>query len=101
MEYPTRRWKSDCLGSLLYGCVKTAETWQQYRAASFGQPWGSLAVRGESPAAFDRPGIPPGGVAPRSDILDILRSSRLASRAPGRSRCDAGLSPRTASPLET
>ena len=40
----------------------------------------SRGYRGESPAAFDRRCIPPGGVAPPS-IPRYSRSSRLASRA--------------------
>ena len=51
---------------------------------------GDLAARGETPAAFDRRSIPAGRVAPRSHIARYARSSRLASRAPRRSRCFAG-----------
>src|SRR6266542_2183394 len=40
-----------------------------------------LAARGASPAAFDRPGIPAGGVAPRSDIARY--SSLVAPCPPG------------------
>ena len=50
----------------------------------------SLAARGKSPAAFERPCIPADGVARRSHMVDYARFSRLVSRAPGRSRCDAG-----------
>ena len=50
----------------------------------------ALAARGETPAAFERRCIPAGGVARRSHIPGYARSSRLASRAPRRSRCHAG-----------
>ncbi len=54
----------------------------------------SLAARGESPAAFDRRCIPPGGVAPRSQMPKFAPSSRLALAGRGivttRSRCNAG-----------
>jgi hypothetical protein len=56
-----------------------------------------LAARGETPAAFDGRSIPAGCVAPPSNIPEYSQSSRLASRAPRPSRCDAGLSPRAAS----
>ena len=49
-----------------------------------------LAARGESPTAFDRRCIPPGGVAPRSQMPQFAPSSRLASRAHRQSRCNAG-----------
>ena len=48
------------------------------------------AARGGTPAAFERRSIPAGCVAPRSHIHGYARSSRLASRAPRRSRCYAG-----------
>ena len=49
-----------------------------------------LAARGATPAAFERRCIPSGCVAPRSHTHGYARSSRLASRAPRRSRCNAG-----------
>ena len=51
---------------------------------------GGLTARGKSPAAFERRYITPDGVARRSHIVEYARSSRLVSRAPRRSRCDAG-----------
>ena len=50
----------------------------------------TLAARGETPAAFEQRSIPAGCVAPRSHMHGYARSSRLASRAPRRSRCYAG-----------
>ena len=57
-------------------------------------PWGVYpcqAARGEGSAAFEQPCIPPGVVAPRSNVARHAPSSRLAGRAPDRSRCDARL----------
>src|SRR5438093_7681832 len=56
----------------------------------------TLAVRGESLAAFDGRGILAGRVAPPSNTGRYSRSSRLAREAPRPSRCDARLSPRAA-----
>ena len=47
------------------------------------------AVRGRSRAAFERSCIPPSVVALRSNTARYAPSSRLAGRAPDRSRCDA------------
>ena len=49
-----------------------------------------LAACGKSPAAFDRPCIPPGLRCLLVAYAQYAPSSRLASRAPDRSRCDAG-----------
>ena len=48
-----------------------------------------LAARGESPTAFDWRCIPRAGVAPRSQMPQFAPSSRLATRAPRQSRCNA------------
>ena len=50
-----------------------------------------LGGRGESPAAFDRRCIPPELRCSSLTYWEYARSSRLVSRAPRRSRCDAGL----------
>ena len=64
------------------------------------QPRAPLAVCGESPAAFDRRCIPPGGVVPRSQTAGIF--PRRALQEPGAASLRTGLdatlgSPRTAS----
>ncbi len=51
---------------------------------------GTVAARGESPAAFDRSCIPADGVASRSNTVRYSPSSRLVSQAHLRSRCNAG-----------
>ena len=58
--------------------------------AGFGNCDHSLAARGESPTAFDWRGIPRAGVASRSKMPQFAPSSRLATRAPRQSRCNAG-----------
>ena len=50
----------------------------------------SPSARGATTAACERRCTPSGGVAPRSHMPDMLVSSRPASRAPRRSRWDAG-----------
>ena len=60
------------------------------RPTSCGSRKRGRGGRGKSPAAFDRPCIPPDCVVPRSHTRKYARSSRLVSRAPDRSRCDAG-----------
>ena len=49
-----------------------------------------LAACGKSPAAFDRPCIPAELRCPSVTYAEYAPSSRLVSRAPDRSRCDAG-----------
>ena len=51
----------------------------------------SLAARSESPAAFERRCIPAEQRCSAATYAQCAPSSRLVSRAPGRSRCDAGL----------
>ena len=48
----------------------------------------SLAARGESPTAFERPYITSNIVALRSNMARYAPSSRLVGRAPDRSRCE-------------
>src|ERR1700692_4122441 len=48
-------------------------------ALSFSATLAARAARGESPAAFERRCIPPGGVAPPSNIPDILGRHALPS----------------------
>ena len=59
-------------------------------AATRRMGWLHLAARGESPAAFDRPCIPAELRCSSVTYAEYAPSSRLVSRAPDRSRCDAG-----------
>ncbi len=49
-----------------------------------------LAARGKSPAAFDRPCIPPELRCSLGAYVQYAPASRLARRAPDRSRRDTG-----------
>ncbi len=61
------------------------------RVGGAAAPSALRAARGGGRAAFERPCIPPSVVAPRSSMARYAPSSRLAGRAPDRSRCDTDL----------
>ena len=79
-----RSFSPGCRGSTVW----TAATSPRCAARAASKRY--LPARGETPAAFEWRFIPAGCGAPRSPMLRYARSSRLASRAPRRSRCNAG-----------
>ena len=93
----------------VYGALAASPIYQRLFAAAFPQPATadddeerverlittenvalSLAARGKSPAAFERRCIPRGLRCSSVEYAQYASSSRLATRAPRRSRCNAG-----------